>query len=286
MLGFWPFVPALMLLAFRGFGARTRSIPPEASPGHAQSPAGGPKPPAGQAPTRARTFVLRPGTMYRAQLLLDASNASVPNELVLARLQQTVGPWGNASVTGSGRSRVAVGKYGGKQRTVTLPSEVLKVEAYNVKVTVGPATIDSKPPASKPKPKPPGKKDKLPDPLKDLIDAAAPPAPAPSSSKPKPKPKPRPAPPASKPRPPAPSSSAAPASSNRTPALAAAQLYDYVSAVLKAKKGSTLGTKGAPNATVLAAQRDMGGIVADGIYGLATRTRGKQLIGKTFPPRV
>ena len=45
------------------------------------------------------------------------------------------------------------------------------------------------------------------------------------------------------------------------------------------------GTKANPNQLILAAQRDMGGLVPDGIYGPATRKRGKELLGMTFPPR-
>ncbi len=51
-------------------------------------------------------------------------------------------------------------------------------------------------------------------------------------------------------------------------------------------RAKALGYRGYPNATVEAAQADMGGgIAADGIYGPQTRTRGADLIGTTFPPR-
>lgn len=71
----------------------------------------------------------------------------------------------------------------------------------------------------------------------------------------------------------------------RTPKKAAQDLLEYVSPILKARRGSELGTKGAPNAFVRAAQTDMG-VKPDGIYGPDTRTKGKQLLGVTFPARV
>jgi hypothetical protein len=77
---------------------------------------------------------------------------------------------------------------------------------------------------------------------------------------------------------------AQPPAAKRSPAQAAAELLAYVTPILAAKRGSELGTKGAPNAVVKAAQLDMG-IAADGIYGPSTRTRGKALTGKTFPVR-
>jgi hypothetical protein len=105
--------------------------------------------------------------------------------------------------------------------------------------------------------------------------ASAPAAPAPSapsSARAKPKAK-----------PPAPPAPAAP--SSRTPEQAASALYSYAKAALAAGKGAQLGIKGAPSSTVHDAQRDMGGLVADGIYGPATRERGHALINKTFPAR-
>jgi len=50
-------------------------------------------------------------------------------------------------------------------------------------------------------------------------------------------------------------------------------------------KGADQGSKGSPSAMVRAAQQQMGGLVADGIYGPATSKRGTQLINKPFPPR-
>lgn len=112
---------------------------------------------------------------------------------------------------------------------------------------------------------------------------AAPPAPPaaavkPAASKRKPT---HAAAPAQRPAPAAPPA----ASVQRAPEQAARELYDYASAALKAKKGSQLGTKGRPSAVVQSAQRDMGQITADGIYGPSTRARGKQLTGVTFPER-
>jgi hypothetical protein len=69
------------------------------------------------------------------------------------------------------------------------------------------------------------------------------------------------------------------ATSARSPAAAANDLLAYFNA------GRPLGTRNAPSTFVQAAQRDMGGLVADGIYGPNTRTRGQALIGKAFPPR-
>lgn len=45
------------------------------------------------------------------------------------------------------------------------------------------------------------------------------------------------------------------------------------------------GWKGHGNEVVEAAQEDMGGLVADGIYGRNTRNRGRELTGKLFPAR-
>lgn len=109
---------------------------------------------------------------------------------------------------------------------------------------------------------------------------AEPPAPEPA---PVPAAKPKPKPPAAKPpapMPPAPSSQ-----EGRTPVQAARELYEHASALLAAGKGAQLGVKGAPSSFVRDAQRDMGGLTADGMYGPATRTRGKQLTGQTFPVR-
>lgn len=66
------------------------------------------------------------------------------------------------------------------------------------------------------------------------------------------------------------------------PNAAARELASYVT---KNKgKGAKLGTKAAPSDVVRALQAQMGGLVTDGIYGPATRERGKAL-GVTMPPR-
>lgn len=66
---------------------------------------------------------------------------------------------------------------------------------------------------------------------------------------------------------------------------AAQQLYRYVAGVISAGKASTLGTKGHPNPEVKRLQLAMGRIQGDGIYGPATRARGKELLGRDFPAR-
>lgn len=45
------------------------------------------------------------------------------------------------------------------------------------------------------------------------------------------------------------------------------------------------GNKGKPNTIIRDAQKSMGKLTADGIYGPKTRDRGKQLTGKSFPAR-
>lgn len=67
-----------------------------------------------------------------------------------------------------------------------------------------------------------------------------------------------------------------------SPVEAAAALFEY----LRSTKPPTWGVKGAPNKVIQAAQNDMGGLAADGIYGPKTRARGKELLGKAFPPRI
>jgi hypothetical protein len=71
----------------------------------------------------------------------------------------------------------------------------------------------------------------------------------------------------------------------RTPQQAAAALLAYVTPITKARQSSILGSKASPNTTVAIAQTEMGDVATDGIYGPATRARGKALIGKNFPPR-
>lgn len=74
------------------------------------------------------------------------------------------------------------------------------------------------------------------------------------------------------------------ASPKRSAQQAASDLLAHATQLLNAKRGAELGVKGAPSAFVKAAQIDMG-VQADGIYGPATRTKGKQLTGKNFPAR-
>ena len=73
----------------------------------------------------------------------------------------------------------------------------------------------------------------------------------------------------------------------RDPAQAAQDLYNYVKKAIASKQTALLGTKSRPNPFVRTAQRDMGLIPADGIYGPATRARGKSILkGVNFPARV
>jgi hypothetical protein len=67
----------------------------------------------------------------------------------------------------------------------------------------------------------------------------------------------------------------------RKPADAARDLLSY----LHRTSSDLWGAKNAPNATVRAAQADMGALVADGIYGPRTQARGTALAGTAFPTR-
>lgn len=71
----------------------------------------------------------------------------------------------------------------------------------------------------------------------------------------------------------------------RTATRAANDLYLYVRGIGTSGRARALGYKGHPNQTVKDAQADMGGLDDDGIYGPATRARGKELTGQTFPAR-
>jgi hypothetical protein len=72
----------------------------------------------------------------------------------------------------------------------------------------------------------------------------------------------------------------------RTPQQAARELYDYATAAIAAHKApALLGVKGFPSPVVAQAQRDMGALVADGIYGPAVRARGRELTSLSFPAR-
>lgn len=77
----------------------------------------------------------------------------------------------------------------------------------------------------------------------------------------------------------------APSPAARSAQQAARELYTYVSKAIANKQSGLLGTKTRPNPFVANAQRDMG-VKPDGIYGPATRARGKALLQKTFPARV
>lgn len=74
-----------------------------------------------------------------------------------------------------------------------------------------------------------------------------------------------------------------------TPVLSAKQaaqaLYEYASRLVSAGRASALGTKNRRNSKVKAWQAAMGRIKDDGIYGPATRRRGKELLGMEFPVR-
>jgi peptidoglycan hydrolase-like protein with peptidoglycan-binding domain len=71
----------------------------------------------------------------------------------------------------------------------------------------------------------------------------------------------------------------------RAPRVAAQDLYNYVTELVRADRGAELGSASKPNATVRDAQRDMKLVTADGIYGTKTRARGKELLGREFPAR-
>lgn len=66
---------------------------------------------------------------------------------------------------------------------------------------------------------------------------------------------------------------------------AAQDLYTYATALIRAGHGERLGSKASPDETVRSAQRDMKGLVIDGIYGPKTMSRGKELLGREFPSR-
>ncbi len=81
----------------------------------------------------------------------------------------------------------------------------------------------------------------------------------------------------------APKGSTALAFPKRTPVQAANDLFSYLTKTNTI--ASTWGTKAKPNETVRRAQADMGGLVADGVYGALTRARGKAVNGQPFPAR-
>lgn len=72
----------------------------------------------------------------------------------------------------------------------------------------------------------------------------------------------------------------------RSPREAAQDLFEYAKRAPRVKgRGAWFGTKLKPNATVAQAQRDMGELTDDGIYGPKTRRRGRALLGRVFPAR-
>jgi hypothetical protein len=76
-----------------------------------------------------------------------------------------------------------------------------------------------------------------------------------------------------------------PAPLARAPKRAALDLLSYARSIGKSGRAAAFGYKNNPNETVEDAQRDMGGLVADGIYGPNTRRRGRTLTGQSFPAR-
>jgi hypothetical protein len=72
----------------------------------------------------------------------------------------------------------------------------------------------------------------------------------------------------------------------RSPRQAATDLYTYVTQALRQGLDGPLGSKAKPDDYVASAQRDMRLISSDGIYGPKTAARGKELLGREFPPRV
>ena len=76
-----------------------------------------------------------------------------------------------------------------------------------------------------------------------------------------------------------------PAPLARAPKRAALDLLSYARSVGSRGRAAAFGYKNNPNETVQDAQRDMGGLVADGIYGNKTRARGRELTGQRFPIR-
>lgn len=82
--------------------------------------------------------------------------------------------------------------------------------------------------------------------------------------------------------PPAPDEPAEPKLKTRE---AAERLYVYVVERIRSGRARTLGDKANANVQVREYQAAMGKIFADGIYGPASRKRGKELLGREFPAR-
>ncbi len=76
---------------------------------------------------------------------------------------------------------------------------------------------------------------------------------------------------------------AAELSSAADDAVAAAELYRYVT--VTETRPRRWGNRRRPNEEIKLLQQRMGGLSADGIYGPKTRARGLELTGKKFPPR-
>jgi hypothetical protein len=78
---------------------------------------------------------------------------------------------------------------------------------------------------------------------------------------------------------------AAPNSSTRAPSDAARELYSLVVPLIRDGNLDALGTNAQPSQAIAILQRDMRVIKSDGIYGPKTAARGKELLGREFPPR-
>lgn len=285
MIGLWPFVPAILLWALKrgSAGSRARSIPPGESrpPGQSQRPAGGSRPPAGRSPRPAGRQSAPSKPSKGDQLpdpikeILDAAAppAPAPSKKGKASSSRTV-------ALKPGTTYRALLKLTG---AAVLATNDMVVE--RIQQTAGPFA-DAKGTGAGADRVVTGRYAgkartvKLPP---EVLTFSAIGSGSSSSSAPRTKPKPAPRKPTPAARPPSPLDSGTVA--RRSPQAAATDLLAYVNQAVKAKKTATLGSKGKPNTFVEAAQRDMGGLTADGIYGPDTRARGKALTGKSFPPR-
>jgi hypothetical protein len=250
---------------------RKGAAAPKAAPGKAPR---GAAPPPGKTPGMV---TLTQGKSYEAELTLTDVQQMATNQMVIENLQKQVGPWKELAVTGQGSVRHAHGTYSGKTRAVKLPPQVTRFAEVHAATVVAPSSV----PAHA---------------VKLLPGAAAPAAahvpaahaaPA-AAAAPLPAPLPaREAPPA----PPGTPGEPEPLPVKRTAKQAASDLYDYVTARVRAGHGGELGTKSSRNEIVHKAQADMGGAKLSaalargegGIYGPLTRTRGKELLGREFP---
>lgn len=235
----------------------------------AKKPAG-PSPdaltPARKPTPTGRSFELVPDVQYRAIMKLADTQAMASNNAVADRLQAIAGPWRELHVLGKGAKRTATGIYGGYKRTIDLPAAIVSIArtdgipSHAVKV-VAPNAPAAKPPA----------------PHKALPAASS----------------------AEAPHPPVEHAEPAPATAEaehmaepvgRAPSVAARQLYDYVTKIIRGGQGAQL-REPARDDFVNEAQHDMKGakLLAalnkgqGGLYGPLTRARGKELIGREFP---